>query len=70
MTLINEPEVREDEPVEAITTGALAADDAKRLGATDAPPPPSQGDDEHVGPPLRTFARQAPRHCRRQPPAS
>ena len=59
MTLINEPEVREDEPVEAITTGALAADDAKRLGATDAPPPPSQGDDEHVVPSLATHLRPA-----------
>jgi hypothetical protein len=60
MTLVNEPEVAsgDDADVAPITTGALAADDAGRLGGA-APPPEPTATEELERPPLATQLRPA-----------
>ena len=59
MTLVNEPEVREDEPVVPITSGELAADDAKRLGASEPERPVDDGDRDRVREPFAVQLRPA-----------
>ena len=62
MTIVNEPETRSTSDVEddvvPITSGALAADDAKRM-VPSAPGPDTGSDEERVLPPLATQLRPA-----------